>query len=77
MKKYVKEIIESIKTPNEIYYSENSIHYLFIKKFENFIGENLIAYVKKTNGDCFIISSHPISDKRLIRSKKKWKQLKK
>ena len=77
MKNYLKEIIESIKTPDEIYYSENSLHYIFIKKYNNFIGENLIAYIKKTNGEGFIISSHPISNKRLTRSIKKWKLLKK
>ena len=45
--------------------------------FQDFIGENLILYIKKTNGDGFIISCHPISDKRLVRTVKKWKQLKK
>ena len=55
MKKFTNHIKNGIKTPDEIYYSENSIHYIFIKKIDDFIGENLIIYLKKTNGDGFII----------------------
>ncbi len=77
MKNYTNLIQKGIELPDFIYYSANSSYYILIKKFDDFIGENLILYIKKTNGDGFIISCHPISNKRLVRSVKNLKQLKK
>jgi len=71
MKNYTNLILKGIELPDFIYYSENSSYYILIKKYDDFKGENLILYIKKTNGDGFIISCHPISNKRLVMSLKK------
>lgn len=76
MKNYTNHIQKGIKLPDFIYYSENSSYYILIKKFDDFIGENLILYIKKTNVDGFIISCHPISNKRLDRTVKNGKHSK-
>ena len=77
LKPYYDQVLRVIEDPDEVYYSENSSFYIFNAKLKEFIAENLILYIKKTNGDAFVISGHPISNKRLFRSVGKWKLVKK
>jgi hypothetical protein len=75
LKPIKKDIKKGIIEPDNIYYSSNSNYHIFISYIPEFITKYIIIYVKLLEDDAFIISAHSISEKRLNRKLKKWKQL--
>lgn len=75
LKKFKGYIITTVKTPDSLFFNEFTGQYIFIKEFVKFITENLIAYVQKEDDEGFVVTSHPISKKRIARKIKKWKKL--
>ncbi len=72
MKAHRDLVVDCIQTPNEIFYSPNTDHHILVLHTPEFLTNALVVYVKKTEEDAFVISAHPISNKNLKRSKKKW-----
>ena len=65
----------SVKNPDYLFFSELTNQYICIKDFESFVSDNLVVYIKKNDNEGFIITSHPISKRRITRKIKKWKKL--
>ena len=75
LKESKEYLMKTVRTPDNIFYNEFTNQYIFIKEFDTFITDNLLIYIKKLNGEGFIITCHPISSKRISRKLKKWKKL--
>lgn len=74
MKDSKEYLINTIKTPNHLFFNEFTNQYIFIREFTNFLTDYLIVYAKILNDEGFVITSHPISKKRIIRKMKIWKK---
>lgn len=72
---YKNELIDTIQNPDEIFFSDFTDQYIFVKNFKEFITDNLFIYLKIQQQDTYVITAFPISNKRLSRLKKKWKQV--
>ena len=74
LKEFKENLIAIIKTPDNLLFNDFTNQYIFIKSFDKFITDTLILCVRKMNDEGFIITSHPISKKRITRIMKKWKK---
>ena len=74
LKDYKSLLIETVRNPDQIFYSEITTQFILMKSFQNFITDHLIVYVKKLETDAFVVTSHPISNKKLRRALRKWKK---
>ncbi len=71
------EVEQILKSPDTVYRSEDYVDlFIFEKKMENFITNHLVVYVKHHDDDAHVVTSFPISGKKIEKVRKKWKQVK-
>jgi len=74
MKDFRDQLEITVKTPDHLVLNEFTNQYIFIKEFTNFLTDYLMVYAKITNKEGFVLTSHPISRRRVARKMKKWKK---
>ena len=75
MKDFKDHLVNTVRTPDHLFLNEFTNQYIFIREFGNFYTDYLIVYTKITDNEGFVITSHPVSRKRINRKMKKWKKL--
>ncbi len=75
MKDFRDQLENTVITPDHLFLNEFTNQYIFIKEFTNFLTDYLMVYTKITNKEGFVITSHPISKRRVTRKRKKWEKL--